>query len=51
MNGLDYDFDVVKINLCYEFKWTEQEFNNQSMDFIFKCIVYVEELRKKKDKK
>lgn len=43
-------FSIIKAQLCYEFKWSEEQFNNTSLDFIFKCIIYLEEVQRAMEK-
>lgn len=45
--GFRDDFDVVKIKLCYDFGWTEKQVNEQSIDWILKCIIYIEEMKRR----
>lgn len=51
LNNLGYDdIELIKVYLCYEFKWSEKQFNESSFDFIVKCIIYLDEKRRKEKK-
>lgn len=47
LKGMASDFDALKTQICHEFKWSEADFEKTSLDFIIKCIIYIEEKRKK----
>ena len=51
INGIYEHEDIMKLMIINHYKWTEEEYLNTSIDFIFKCYIYLQEKQKKLNKK
>lgn len=46
-NGLCFNEMAKAVVLCYEFKWTQQEYREQSLEFVEACRLFLENENRK----